>query len=100
MNSLAQNVQSYQGLMLSMADELTASYQVAHGLALMSVMSAVAAVGQDLVDVELPNLGVVPTSLSTLVVAGSGEGKSVVDRAVFRVLREYDLKKKAEQEKK
>ena len=97
MNNLAQNVQSYQGLMLSMADELTASYQVAHGLALMSVMSAVATVGQDLVDVELPNLGVVPTSLSTLVVAGSGEGKSVVDRAVFRVLREYDLKKKAEQ---
>ena len=84
------NEHAQAGLVYAMADELKANHQVSFGLSIMAVLSAAAAVSQDLIDVELPGGGMIPTSLSTLVIAGSGEGKSVVDRIVFRVLREHD----------
>lgn len=63
------------------------SMQVAPGMVLGTVLGAISVATQGLVDTQRPDGCQIPTSLMVLIVAGSGERKSSVEKLLFKPLR-------------
>ena len=76
--------------------EVSDYVQVEDEMALTSALGAMAAACQNLADVAYPNGHVVPCSLMTLIIAGSGERKTAVDRWFCDPIREVEREKMGE----
>ncbi|WP_319749870.1 YfjI family protein [Pseudomonas aeruginosa] len=72
----------------SAVDDLERVIKAPRPLIFSAVLSAISLVLQGLVDVRKPKGGTSPCSLMLLCIADSGERKSALDKAVFKVVRE------------
>lgn len=61
----------------------------------LCALAAASIATQRLINVRLPRIGVVPTSLMLMVVAKSGERKSTVESKFFNAIREFEADKRA-----
>lgn len=73
--------------------------QAPEDLVLLCALAAISIATQRLINVRLPRIGVVPTSLMLMIVAKSGERKSTVESKFFNAIREFETDKRTAYEK-
>lgn len=56
-------------------------------------LAAISLATQQLINVRLPQIGVVPTSLMLMIIANSGERKSTVESKLFKAIRDFEEEK-------
>ena len=78
------------------AAELCHKYKAPKPLIVTSILSLASLACQGLILVKIPNVGVKPTSLYFITIGDSGERKSTVDKAVYKVIIDHDKKNAAE----
>lgn len=77
-------------------DEVEVNIKAPRSLVISGALTAISLVAQGLIDVLKPNNQVVPASLMIAAVADSGLGKSTVQDAFLKSLRDFEVDKDAE----
>ncbi len=75
-------------------EEVAENTQAPLDLVQLCALAAISITTQRLINVKLPGVGIVPTSLMLMVVAKSGERKSTVESKFFNPIREFEQSKK------
>lgn len=76
-------------------EEVAKNTQAPLDLVQLCALAAISITTQRLINVKLPGVGVVPTSLMLMIVAKSGERKSTVESKFFNPIREFEQSKQA-----
>ncbi len=79
--------------------EVEQNTQAPEDMVQLCALAAISTVTQRLINVKLPGVGVVPTSLMLMIVAKSGERKSAVESKFFNPIREFEQSKRTIYEK-
>lgn len=80
-------------------EEVAKNTQAPIDMVQLCALAAISITTQRLINVKLPGVGVVPTSLMLMVVAKSGERKSTVESKFFNPIREFEQSKRTTYEK-
>jgi Protein of unknown function (DUF3987) len=99
MNNANYPIDKFPGKLFAVASEINRNTSIPCEIIGHSIFNAISVASQSLADVELPIGGIVPVSLYLTLIAGSGEGKTPVDKIVNKVFFDYEKSLRGKYEK-